>query len=398
VRLVHVTTVPVTLGFFRGQVQYMQRQGVDVSVVSSPGAMLEQMSSDMGAAAYGVPMSRRVSPVADVISLMRLVRTFRLLRPDVVHGHTPKGGLLAMVAATISRVPVRVYHVHGLAFETAVGRRRLLLQATERIACRLADCVFFVSRSVLAVAENEGILQSGRGRVLAAGSINGVDALEQFDPQRHLVQGRSIRDAFRIPVDAVVIGYVGRVVRDKGLVELASAWRTLRIDGSTLNLMIVGPAEEQDAVPAEVMAELAADPHVHLVGWVDDPAPYFAAVDVLVLPSHREGFGLVAIEAAAMKIPVVATRITGIVDAVVDGETGVLVSPRDSVELALAIARYVDEPALRRAHGLAGRERALRLFEQETIWRALLHEYVRLTAAASGRRSVWGFLTRRRMP
>jgi glycosyltransferase involved in cell wall biosynthesis len=370
-RLVHVTTVPVTLGFFRGQVQFLQRHGVDVCVVSSPGAMLDQRSSDIGATAYGVPMQRSISPAADVVAVIRLVRTFRRIRPDVVHGHTPKGGLLAMVAATLSRVPVRVYHVHGLAFETAVGRRRRLLVTSERVACRLADRVMCVSRSVLAVAEGEGVLRHGRGHVLESGSINGVDAMGQFEPQRHLADGRAVRKGLRVPVGAVVVGYVGRVVRDKGVVELATAWRTLRSNRPALHLVIVGPPENQDAVPPEVMAELAADPRVHLVDWVDDPAPYFAAMDVLVLPSHREGFGLVAIEAAAMEIPVVATRITGIVDAVVDGETGLLVPPRNSVELAQAIESYVDDPVFRRTHGLAGRERAVRLFDQETIWRAL---------------------------
>jgi glycosyltransferase involved in cell wall biosynthesis len=396
-RLVHVTTVPVTLGFFRGQVQYLQHQGVDVSVVSSPGAMLDQRSSDIGAAAYGVPMRRSISPAADVLAVIRLVRTFRRLRPDIVHGHTPKGGLLAMVAATISRVPVRVYHVHGLAFETAVGRRRRLLVASERVASRLADSVLCVSQSVLSVAEDESVLKPGRGHVLGSGSINGVDATGQFDSQRQRADGAAVRERLRVPADAVVIGYVGRIVRDKGLVELASAWQLLSRNRSTLHLMLVGPRETQDAVPQQVMAELAADTRVHLVDWVDDPAPYFAAIDVFVLPSHREGFGLVAIEAAAMQIPVVATRITGIVDAVSDGETGLLVPPHSPIGLAQAIESYIEDPALRRAHGLAGRERAIRLFDQETIWRALLGEYRRLTAVASSRKSLWSFLTRRRM-
>jgi len=221
-------------------------------------------------------------------------------------------------------------------------------------------------------------------KVLAAGSIQGVDADGRFNPNRFTEQEKQgLRSRLGLPEQAVVIGFVGRIVRDKGMIELAEAWRRLREDYSQAHLLLVGDYEEQDPVPDEVRNLLNNDPRVHITGWLTDTAPYYAVMHLLVLPSYREGFPNTPLEAAAMELPVVATDIPGTRDAVVDGETGTLVPPYDAEALARAIRRYLNDPDLRRAHGKAGRQRVLQHFQQEIVWQALYEEYVSLLRAKS---------------
>ena len=171
---------------------------------------------------------------------------------------------------------------------------------------------------------------------------------------------------------------MGRVVRDKGLVELVEAWQTLRAERPELRLLVAGDFEPQDPLPPEVEKLLRTDPRVHLTGFVWDMPPLYTAMDVVVLPTYREGFGTVAIEAAAMELPMIATEVPGCVDAVQDGVTGTLVPPRDAATLTEAIRRYLLDPELRRRHGRAGREWVLREFRPEDVWEAQYAEYTRL--------------------
>ena len=382
-RLLHVTTVPMTLTFLRGQVGYMKSRGVEVHALSSPGGQLSAFAAAEGVAAHDVEMPRRITPARDLVALARIARVLARVRPDVVHSHTPKGGLLGMLAAWLCRVPVRVYHLHGLPHVAAVGMKRRLLRATEKVSCRLAHRVFCVSPSLLQLAVAEQVCAPRKARVLAAGSANGVDAAGRFDPARH--DRRAARAALALPADGLVVGFVGRVVRDKGVVELAGAWRWLRERFPGARLLIVGPLEPQDPVPRDVLQSLRSDPRVLLAGERDDTPPLYAAMDVLALPSYREGFGVVNIEAAAMGLPVVATRVAGVVDAVVDGVTGTLVPPYDAAALADAVSAYLSDPDLRRRHGAAGRARALQNFRPEAIWEALYGEYEQLLNAQTRR-------------
>ena len=382
-RLVHVTTVPDSLLFLDGQPRYLRARGFEVVAVSSPGAALERFQRAEEVACHTVAMARAITPWRDLVALLRLTLLLRRLRPDIVDAHTPKGGLLGMLAATLARVPVRIYHLHGLRFLTAEGSQRRLLRLTEGIAAGLATRVLCVSRSLAEVAGAEGIAPRGKLEVLLGGSINGVDAAGRFRrPTPHEVT--AARAALGLPAGARVIGFVGRLVREKGIVELASAWRRLREAMPDLWLALVGPLENQDPVPAEVVATLRADPRVLMAGQDWDTPRWYRAMDVVALPTYREGFGVVSIEAGAMALPVVTTTVTGCVDAVVDGITGTLVPPRDDRALEAALRAYLDDPALRLRHGLAARERVLREFDQPRLWSALHQAYL-AEAARAGR-------------
>ncbi|MGH7444105.1 MAG: glycosyltransferase, partial [Longimicrobiales bacterium] len=269
--------------------------------------------------------------------------------------------------------------MRGLPLTGARSPKRQLLWCTEWVACRLAHRVLCVSHSVRHEAIQSGICHGGKIAVLRGGSGNGVDARARFNPELHGgVVRAATRARFGIPADAVVAGFVGRIVRDKGIIELAGAWGELRARCPTLHLLLVGPLEPQDPIPAEVERLLRADERVHFAGMDWDTPPFYAAMDLVVLPTYREGFPNVALEAAAMGLPVIATRVPGCIDAVADGVTGTLAAVRDVDSLAAAIARYASDGALRHAHGSAGRKRVIAEFGQEGVWAALFEEYARL--------------------
>lgn len=381
--VVHVMTVPLSLRFLSGQPRFISERGFTCHVITSPGVELDEFGRSEGVPVHGVEMPRRITPLRDLVAVWRLWRLLRSLRPDVVHAHTPKGGLLGMIAAWLARVPVRIYHIHGLPYVTQRGAKRLLLESTERLSAHLATCVLAVSESMRRLALQDDLCPDSKVKVLLGGTSNGVDALRRFRPLPAAVRAAT-RERLGIPLEARVVGFVGRLVRDKGVAELAEAWRSLREEFPDAHLLVVGPLEERDALPPDVVERLRSDASVHLVGFENDTPPLFAAMDVVALPTYREGFPNVPLEAAAMELPIVATLVPGCTDAVADGITGTLVPARDAAALSRAIAAYLRDPALSARHGLAGRERILRDFQQEALWEAVAHEYDSLLAGARG--------------
>ena len=378
-RVLHVTTVPVTLPFLAGHVTHAKRKGFEVHALSSPGSPLDEFGRDVEIDVHQALMPRRITPLVDLVAVWQIVRVIRRVRPTIVDAHTPKGGLLAMIAAALCRVPVRIYHQHGLPLMTATGPKRLVLRWTECTSSWLAHQVLCVSESVRAVAIAEGLCAAGKIKVLGHGSIDGIEADAKFNPARVSAELRQrVRARYQIPEGAPVIGFVGRIVRDKGLIELAQSWRVLREEYPALHLLAAGPFESQDPIPADVEATLRSDPRIHLAGMVYDMPSLYRALDLLVLPTYREGFPASLLEASAMGLPVVATRIPGCIDAVRDGEAGFLVPVRDSEALTAAIRSYLDDPILRAQHGANGRRRVLRDFDPENLRDALFQEYLRL--------------------
>lgn len=378
IRLIHITTVPQSLGFLHGQAGFLKTRGFEIHAISSPGAWLSRFAEREQVEVHAVDMPRRITPLRDLAGVYGMWKAFNRIRPHIVHAHTPKGGLLGMVSAWLARVPLRIYHMHGLPFMTATGWKRRLLLWSEQLSCALAHRVLCVSASVRQVAIDSGLCRPDKITVLARGSINGVDASHRFNDR--LVPDAEREEARRrydIPPQAPVVGFIGRIVRDKGITELACAWDRLRRLFPDLHLVLVGPHEAQDPIPIQVDRVLREDPRVHFVGEEWNTPPLYAIMDLLILPTYREGFPTVVLEAAGMRVPVVATQVPGCVDAVHDGVTGLLVPPYDAGGLAGAVGRYLQDPDLRRRHGSAARDRVLREFRPDHVWQAMYQEYVR---------------------
>lgn len=381
-RLLLAVTDPRSTVFLRGQIAAARAAGFDVSLLSAPGAMARELAAAEGALLIEIEMARDMSPARDLVALATIVRALLRVRPDIVNAGTPKAGLLVLLGAWLVRVPCRVHTMHGLRSEGLHGRRKHLVAAVTLLTCALAQRVICVSPSLAVAAVTAGVVRAARTRVLGAGSANGLD-LDRFTRTPGAVQAaRALAARCGIPADAPVLGFLGRLARDKGVVELHAAWQVLRARFPDLHWLIVGAHDPTDAIPAAVERALAGDARVHRLGQIDDPVPAYLLMHVLALPTYREGLGYASIEAAALEIPVVATRVTGCVDSVDDGVTGTLVPPRDVAALTEAIATYLADPALRARHGAAGRARVARLYRPEALWAGLHREYLDLATQA----------------
>jgi glycosyltransferase involved in cell wall biosynthesis len=389
-RIIYITTIPLTLiTFFDGFMSFMKKQGFEVCCVSSDGDEIEALQQKFSIDAYKVDMTRMISPFRDALSFFKLVNVFWRVKPDIVHASTPKASFLGMLAAKILAVPARVYGCYGLRLETERGLKRFILWAAEWVSFRCAHVAVPNSASLRKRIESLRLCGAQKMVTLGKGSSHGVKAETIFNPSLFDPNVRArIRKQYLIGEEAVIIGYFGRLVRDKGIIELAHAWRMLREENPELILMLIGDAEPQEPLPDEVLRNFAADDSVVMLGWVnpDQVAEYMSAMDVIVLPTYREGFPNVLLEAAAMELPVVATRVTGCVDAVIDGVTGTLVEPRDAEGLAKALLAYACDPQLRKQHGKAAREMVLRDFLPENILEDALRLYRQLLEKRRPRR------------
>jgi glycosyltransferase involved in cell wall biosynthesis len=378
-KMAYIVSLPRTVRLvLRGQIGHMRARGFDALVITSPGEEFDAIGEYEGVTAVAVPIEREIRPLRDLSTLVQIYRILREHRPEIVNAGTPKAGFLGMLAAWLARVPIRLYVLRGLRLETSVGLRRWLLCWTERVASACAQRVWCVSESLRATYEQLGLVRGGKCFVLANGSSNGVDASRFLETPKLARKSNELRAELGIPEGANVIGFVGRLTRDKGVVELAKAFEQVLSDHPHTYLVIVGSFEMGDRVPKAPEEFLRGHANVVLAGRVLDMAPYYRLMDVLAFPSHREGFPNVVLEASAAQIPAVGFASTGTVDAIQDGVTGTLAERGDAGGLAEAISRYLADPGLRRRHGQAARERVLRDFGQEAIWSALYEEYVRL--------------------
>jgi glycosyltransferase involved in cell wall biosynthesis len=319
-----------------------------------------------------LPLRRKIAPFADLAALLGLFALFRRERYAAVSSVTPKAGMLAMLAAALAGVPRRIHIFTGQVWATRTGWKRSLLKLADQMIARLATHVLADSPSQRDFMAAEGIAAADKIGVLGNGSICGVDG-GRFRPDAGRRQ--AVRQRHGIPDGAVVFLYLGRLNRDKGMPDLAAAFASMQ--SSDAWLLVVGPDEEgmREAMQARLGA---ARDRCRFVGFTDRPEDYMAAGDVFCLPSYREGFGMVVIEAAAAGLPAIASRIYGVTDAVEEGVTGLLHEPGHAAEIAQAMALLANDPARRAAMGHAARERALRLFSAEAVTAAWVRFYEKL--------------------
>jgi len=382
-RICRISTVPFfVLHHLSNQISAAAEAGHEVTVICSPGAGMDSVEKLPVARTIFLDIPRPISPLRDLRALVGLVRRFRQISPDIVHSATPKAGLLTALAAWIAGVPIRMHTFTGQAWSTLKGPRRWIVMTCDWIICHLNTMCYADSASQREVLIEARVSSPQGLRVLGDGSLAGID-LDRFNQQRWSEQQRrELRDALRIPANAPVITFVGRVTRDKGIVELTVAFREIQRRHPDAHLLVIGPLEsDQDPVPAETVAELEANAGVRMLGYESYPERFLAITNIFCLPSYREGFGTVIIEAAAMGIPSVSTRIPGVIDAIVDGETGILVPPAEADALAKGLLSLIEKPDLYASLASAAQQRAAKLFSKERLGRLLLEEYATLRDA-----------------
>ena len=371
-KLCYVATIPDTVYAFLKDHIAAAAQHWQVTVVTHPQRI--ELLRDFAARVIPLGIRRKVSPLHDLLVLWQLYRLFRRERFDIVHSIMPKTGLLAMLAALLAGVPVRMHTFTGQVWATKRGWKRSALKLFDRVIAACATHVLADSPSQRDFLVAEGVLPRGKGEVIAHGSICGVDA-RRFHPdaQAHA----AVRAELGIAAAQRIVLFLGRLNRDKGILDLAQAFAALAAQRGDVSLVLVGAEENVSFAEVRQACGLYGN-RVHRIDFSPVPERYMAAADIFCLPSYREGFGQVIIEAAACGVTTVASRIYGITDAVEDGVTGKLFPAGDVAALTAALAALLDDDALRARMGEAARARALERFASAKITAELIARYQEL--------------------
>lgn len=370
-RICLVTATPLTLHAFMRNHMRRLAERYEVTAVSDFESNEHLRDQFPGVRLVHVPIVRPISPFADLRALVALLRLFFGERFDVVHSVTPKAGLLAMLAAWVAGVPRRVHSFTGQVWVTKQGWRRGLLKLVDRLLAALTTRALIDSPSQREFLLREGVLPAAKAEVIGKGSICGVDAV-RFQPDAHA--RHEVRESFGIAQGALMLLFLGRLNRDKGVCDLAAAFALVASRLPDAWLVLVGPDEEGLASRvAETCGDAAA--RVRHVDFTRQPERFMAAADIFCLPSYREGFGQVLVEAAAAGLPVVASRIYGITDAVVEGETGLLHPPGDIAAIEAALSQLICDAPRRAAMGDQARRRVLAEFSQADSTQGLMAFY-----------------------
>ena len=362
-----------------GRLRALREAGFRVTLVAGPGELLRRTAVAQGVETCAIPIRREIAPFADLLTVARLWRLLRRLKPVLTEFSTPKAGLLGNLAALLCGVPVRVYVLRGLKLETSTGIKRRILLAAERMTARCAHVVLCNSDSVRSEALALNLAPAAKLHLLGDGSSNGVD-LERFSP------GPSdVRDWLGLSHDTPLVGFAGRLTRDKGLPELIEAFDTILAVMPETHLLLVGWFDNsEDALGDELCARIRSHPRIHYTGFVADTAPYYRAMDLMVLPTWREGFPNVVLEAAATGIPVITTLCTGSRDSVVPEVTGLLIPPGYPAAISEAVLKLLRNPERRRKMGKAARAWVCEHFANDRVLGLTAAYYRSLLARAAG--------------
>lgn len=370
-KLIRMTAHSQTLGLLKGQIAYLAKE-MDVILVAKDTGNLKNFADQEGVQYRDVDMHREISLMNDLKSLMTLIKLFRKEKPDIVHANTPKGALLGLVAAKIAGVKHRIYNVNGLRFETTTGNFRRLLIMMEKIACVCATKVIPQSNGVADVVRKEHITRKPLN-VIRYGSGNGVD-INHFNANDVDVQASAIniRNGFK----GVSYVFVGRIVGDKGVNELVEAFNRLSKEYPDIELHLIGGREEKlDPIKDETSEIINRHANIIEHGRQIDVRPFLAAADIFILPSYREGFPNVVLEASAMGLPCIVSDVNGATDAIQTGVNGIVIPKQDSMALYHAMKKLYLDKELR--HKMASKARSMvkERFNRPDIWRATLEMY-----------------------
>ena len=369
-KVLHLVNIFFTIPYFLGeQLLYFDKKGYSMHIICSPSEELKEYSIAYNFSYEEIPILRKISLYKDCKAIWRICRYIKNEKVDVVTGHTPKGALLAMIASFIMHVPIRLYFRHGIVYETSKGFKRLILILIDFITSLLSTKIVCVSPSVFKRSLEDNLNSKDKQIVLYKGTCNGINTSKfcKNSIEHSIIE--KIKNEYEISDQNFVIGYTGRLVKDKGIIELIEALEILRTNHKNVILLLVGMLDERDALPNDIIQSIDTKPYIKITGYVNNSfmPNYYAMMDVFVLPSYREGFPTSILEASSMKIPVITTKATGCIDAILEGNTGLFVE-HDKTDIANAILNLMKSPDLRKKMGQSGRNFVVNNFSPELVW------------------------------
>jgi len=377
-KLFRITTVPISLDKLLGKQLTFMNQYYDVTAISADALELKKVATKYGIRDYHVEMTRDISPVRDILAVVKLYLYLRKEKPEIVHSHTPKAGIVGMMAAWLAGVPHRFHTVAGLPLLEATGIKRKILNQVERLTYRFATHVYPNSFGLQEVIVKEKFCLPAKLKVLGQGSSNGIDTNHFMIEQISISEREQLRAALKINSHDFVFIFVGRLVGDKGINELIQALTKVQAEGNKTKpkLLLVGPLEtDLDPLLPNTIKEIENNSAILNVGYHDDVQPYFAIADALVFPSYREGFPNVVLQAGAMELPAIVSDINGCNEIIINGENGLIIPPKNVDELKNAMLKLLNNTELYNKLKENARQRIVENYEQSVVWQAILAEY-----------------------
>ncbi len=374
VKVARIATVPMFFQVYKHQFEALNKD-FDLTLITSADDDFIKLAKMKVNHTHAIDIPRNIQPLNDLISLGKLYRHFRNSRYSITHSTTPKAGLLVAIAAFFARVPTRLHTYTGQRWVTLTGVKRAILILADKLIGMLNTHLYADSHSQMDSLIQLNICDAQKISVIHRGSFAGID-LERFNYEQLINQKDQTRKELNISTNDRVIIFVGRIVKDKGIVELIESFKQLSIRIKDLKLLIVGPYEEAlDPIPSEIRKEIENNDLIMTTGMKSDPEKYLAAADLFCIPSYREGFGSSALEAAALKIPSVGTNIVGLRDAISNNETGILVPLHNIDQLTMALTTMIEDSHKREQMGQAAYDRVLNDFNQKIISKKIIEEY-----------------------
>lgn len=374
-KLLRITTISHSLDLLlKGQLKYIGQHGFDISIACSKDEKIQRIEEREDVSYFELELTRTLSPLKDLISLFKAIRLIRELKPDIVHTHSPKAGIIGMIAAWFCRVPVKIHTVAGLPLMEAVGFKRKLLIQVERVAYSCAD---FVLPNSLRQKEyiERNIYQNSKVQVIGKGSSNGID-LNYFNPMLYDdVIISSLKSKLDINSNDIVFCFVGRLAYYKGVNELVCAFADINLKYPHTKLILVGPFEDLNPLNNDTLLVINSNENIISVGHQNDIRPFLAISDIFLFPSYREGFPQSLMQAAAMNLACIATDINGCNEIVENNKTGLLIPPKDAGEIYRASEILLNNPELRRSFAQRARKSMESDFEQKRFWDKLIQFY-----------------------
>jgi len=380
-KLIRITTVPISFKvLLKGQLRFMASNGFDVKGVSSEGEELREVHENEGIVMEAINMSRKITPFQDLKSLWEMWNFLRKEKPQIVHTHTPKAGIIGMLAARLAGVPHRLHTVAGLPLMEATGIKRKILNFVEKLTYSSATRVYPNSKGLYDFILQNNFTQSNKLKIIANGSSNGINTTFFSPAQVSEIEKITLREKLNIQPDDFVFVFVGRIVSDKGINELIKAFSELKTaennELTSIKLLLVGGLESDlDPLHPETLAEINHNKDIISAGFQQDVRPFFAISDALVFPSYREGFPNVVMQAGAMGLPSIVSDINGCNEIIVEGENGLIIPSKNVEKLKEKMLTLARDKNLYIKLKENSRRMIENRYEQFVVWKALLEEY-----------------------